>query len=92
MLGRTDTRTRDRMYGLLSVDTNSLRHLPRRSSNNCDLQFDNLDRHTDNYIVTYILVHCNAPIVEGKAKLTARQNANTIIVLCSREHQFNNKA
>ena len=50
MLGRTETRTRDRMYrcrGLLSVDTNSLRHLPRRSSKNCDLQFANSDRQTD---------------------------------------------
>ena len=31
---------------VLSVDTNSLRHLPRRSSQNCDLQFANIDRQT----------------------------------------------
>ncbi len=31
---------------VLSVDTNNLRHLPRRSSKNCDLQFANwTDRH-----------------------------------------------
>ena len=32
---------------VLSVDSNSLRHLPRRSSKNCDLQFANCDRQTD---------------------------------------------
>ena len=32
--------------GVLSVDTNSLRHLPRRSSKNCDLPFANADRQT----------------------------------------------
>ena len=31
---------------LLSVDTNSLRHLPRRSSKNCDLPFVNIDSRT----------------------------------------------
>ena len=34
-------------HDVLSVDTNSLKHLPRRSSNNCDLQFANIDRRTD---------------------------------------------
>ena len=34
--------------GLLSVDTNSLRHLPRRSSKKCDLQFENSDRLKEN--------------------------------------------
>ena len=41
LLGRTETRTRDSMY--------SLRHLPRRSSKNCDLQFANTDRQTDRH-------------------------------------------
>ena len=31
---------------VLSDDTNSLRHLSRRSSKNCDLQFANTDRQT----------------------------------------------
>ena len=58
ILGRTETLTRYRMcfqskrsvwdsnswQDVLSVDTNSLRHLPRRSSKNCDLQFANFDR------------------------------------------------
>ena len=34
---------------MLSVDTNNLRHLPRRSSKNCDLQFANTDRPTDRH-------------------------------------------
>ena len=29
------------------VDTKNLRHLPRRSSKNCDLQFANTDRQLD---------------------------------------------
>ena len=33
-----------------SVDTNSLRHLSRRSSKNCELQFANSDRFKENYI------------------------------------------
>ena len=33
---------------MLSVNTNSLRHLPRRSSKNCDLQFANSDRFKEN--------------------------------------------
>ena len=33
---------------MLSDDTNSLRHLPRRSSKNCDLQFANFDRFMEN--------------------------------------------
>ena len=41
-----------------SVDTNSLRHLPGRSSNNCDLQFANCNRQTnifwDNYSIDYM--------------------------------------
>ena len=36
-----ETRTRDR---ILSDDTNSYRHFPRRSSKNCDLLFANTDR------------------------------------------------
>ena len=31
---------------MLSFDTNSLRHLPRRSIKNCDLEFANNDRQT----------------------------------------------
>ena len=34
---------------MLSDDTISLRHLPRRSSKNCDLQFANNDRFKANY-------------------------------------------
>ena len=32
---------------MLSVDTNILRHVPRRSSTNCDLQFANTNIQTD---------------------------------------------
>ena len=35
----------------MSVDTNSLRHLPRRSCKNCDLQFANTDRLKENYSI-----------------------------------------
>ena len=38
---------------VLSVDTNSLRHLPRRSSQNCDLQFANSDRFKENYSIDF---------------------------------------
>ena len=44
MLGRTETRTRKRMYCQSIPMTNSLRHLPRRSSKHCYLQFDKIDR------------------------------------------------
>ena len=57
ILGRTETRTRDRMYYQY---TNSLRHLPRRSSNNSDLQFANCDRQTygleENYSIDYHVI------------------------------------
>ena len=36
---------------MISVDMNSLRHLPRRSSKNCDLQFANCDRLKENYSI-----------------------------------------
>ena len=36
---------------MLSVDTNSLIHLPTRSSNNCDLEFDNTDKLRENYSI-----------------------------------------
>ena len=36
---------------MLSDDTDSLRHLPRRSSKNCDLQFANTDRFEENYSI-----------------------------------------
>ena len=37
---------------MLSADTDSLRHLPRRSSENCDLQFANADRQLkENYSI-----------------------------------------
>ena len=37
---------------MLADDTNSLRHLPRRSSKNCDLKFDNsTDRFKENYSI-----------------------------------------
>ena len=39
---------------MLSDDTVSFRHLPRRSSKNCDLQFANGDRFKANYSVDYI--------------------------------------
>ena len=40
---------------LLSVDTNSLRHLPRRSGKNCNLQFANSDiiLFKEKYIIDY---------------------------------------
>ena len=49
MLGRTETRTRDRMY---CQTIGTVRDIsPRRSSNNCDLQFANTDRFKDNYSI-----------------------------------------
>ena len=36
---------------VLSADMNSLRHFPRRSSKNCDLQFANSDRFKENYSI-----------------------------------------
>ena len=36
---------------MLSVDTSNLRHLPRRSSNNCDLEFANTDRLKEDYSI-----------------------------------------
>ena len=47
MLGLTETRTLDRIGPMSSVDTGSLRHLPRRSIKNCNLEFANTDRQTD---------------------------------------------
>ena len=41
---------------VLSVDTNILRHLPRRSSKNSELQFANCDRFKENY--TTINLYC----------------------------------
>ena len=46
LLGRTETRPRDWMY-CQTIQ----RHLPRRSSKNCDLQFANADRQTDLRII-----------------------------------------
>ena len=45
LLGRTETRTRDRMY--CQTIRTVKRHLPRRSSKNCDLQFAKTERQTD---------------------------------------------
>ena len=42
---------------VLSVNPNSLRHLPRRSSNNCDLQFANTDRLVCLYVYIYVCVY-----------------------------------
>ena len=36
---------------MFSVDTNGLRHLPRQSSNNYDLEYANTDRQTDLRII-----------------------------------------
>ena len=41
----------------MTVDTDSLRYLPRRSSNNCDLQFANSERFKENYSID--LTHCH---------------------------------
>ena len=43
---------------VLSVGSNSLRHLPRRSSKNCDLQFASTDRLKENYSIDCTLVIC----------------------------------
>ena len=43
---------------MLSADTDSLRHLPRRSSKNCDMQFANTDRQTD--LENYSIDTCTA--------------------------------
>ena len=40
---------------MLSVDTNNLRHVPRRSSKNCDLEFANTDRLKENYSIDNII-------------------------------------
>ena len=52
LLGRTETHTCDRMC---FQTKRSLRHLPRRSSKNCDLQFANFDRFKENYSLDEIL-------------------------------------
>ena len=58
---------------MLSDDTNSLRHLSRRSSKNCDLQFANTDRFKENYSID------KHNIVNGrKPKLTVKNNKNTL--------------
>ena len=41
------------MKDILSDDTNSWRHFPRRSSKNCDLQFANTDRDKENYSIDW---------------------------------------
>ena len=50
IVGRTETRTRD-SQDVPREDTISLRHLPRGSSKNCDLQFANVDRLMANYSI-----------------------------------------
>ena len=42
---------------MLSDDTISLRHLPRRSCKNCDLQFENNDRFKANYSIERTIPH-----------------------------------
>ena len=39
------------MTGYASDDTNSLKHLPRRSSKTCDMQFADTDRFMENYSI-----------------------------------------
>ena len=61
---------------MLSDDTVSLRHLPRRSSKNCDLQFANGDRFKANYSVDIHLL---------KAKMKAifvYVNISIIVIEC----------
>ena len=59
---------RELVTGLLSVDTNSLRHVPKRSSKNCDLRFANIDRFKkNNSIDGAIKVLRNAQISRKKA-------------------------
>ena len=48
---------------MLSDDTISLRHLPRRSSKNCDLPFANNDRFKANYSIDEV---CDEDEVSGK--------------------------
>ena len=50
LLGRIETQTRDMMY-CQTIRTVRERHLPRRSSKNCDLQFANTDRFRENYSI-----------------------------------------
>ena len=50
LLDRTETRIRD-TEDVHSVDTNSLRQLPRRLSKNCDLQFENSAVFKENYSI-----------------------------------------
>ena len=52
LLGLSEMRTRERMY------CQSIRHLPRRSSKNCDLQFDNSDRFKENYSIDTSVCQC----------------------------------
>ena len=48
-LGRTETPTRERMY--LGRIRSVKRHLPKRLSKNCDLEFANVDRLMANYSI-----------------------------------------
>ena len=84
MLGRIETRTRDRIY---CQTIRTVREIsPRRSSKNCDLQFANTDRQTynvdrvsaANYVIDSVILlfsyftiffpECKSTFVVGRMK------------------------
>ena len=64
---------------MLSDDTISLRHLPRQSSKNCDLQFANNDRFKANYSIDKLLIICS---------IHFRMFCNKIIDACRKHVRF----
>ena len=63
-LGRTDTRTRDRVF--FQSIRNSFRNLPRRLSKNCEFQFANSAIFKDNYSID--ACPCRRSIIPSRYK------------------------
>ena len=70
---------------MLSVDTNSLIHLPRQSSKNCDLEFANTDILKENYSIDVESKHPTFEIPTPKINRThgVRSGMDRNIVCCT---------
>ena len=66
---------------MLSVDTNSFRHLPRRSSNNCDLQFANCDKQTYRLKENYSIDDCSSSACLVPLHTSLRLSSQSAILL-----------
>ena len=69
-----------------SDDTISLRHLPRRSSKNCDLQFANNDRCKANYSIDTALLTL-ARDLSGKTLVGPYVERGSSVVECRTRNQ-----